>query len=217
MRSPRFNVVAIEVSGGARRNAAAVVAESGLAPGQNLFGADLDAARERLLGDPWIAEASLGRRLPGTVTISIVERRPAALVALGDLFLATADGKPFKRAALGDPTDLPIVTGIAPQSLTEAPDAALSSIRGAIELAGEVAQSDLAERGGLQEIHVQADGSFALVVGRAGIEVDLGKPPFRRKLDQVARVVNEVERRGGRADAVMVDDERPDRVVARLR
>jgi cell division protein FtsQ len=216
LASPRFAIVTIDVTGCVHREPAAVVAESGLAVGQNLLGADLDAARAKLLADPWIAEATIGRRLPGTVSVAVVEHRPVALVAVDDLYLATSDGKLFKRLGAGDPTDLPIVTGLQPGALTEDPRGAERTVSDAIELGAEVAQSDLGGRLALEEIHLQADGTFALIVGRSGIEVQLGKPPFRRKLDQAARVVTEVERRGGKTEAVMLDDERPDRVVARV-
>ena len=40
---------------------------------------DLGAARARLLQLPWVADASVGRRLPDTLIVDIVERRPVAL------------------------------------------------------------------------------------------------------------------------------------------
>jgi cell division protein FtsQ len=65
---------------------------------------------------------------------------------------------------------------------------------------------------------VADDGTFALVVGRAGIQLVLGAPPFRRKLEQAVRVVAELDRRGAKASAIMLDnDQRPDRVVVRMR
>jgi cell division protein FtsQ len=67
-------------------------------------------------------------------------------------------------------------------------------------------------------VHVSAEGAFALVVGRSATELVLGGPPFRRKLDQAARVVAELDKRGAKADAIMLDnDGRPDRVVVRMR
>jgi cell division protein FtsQ len=56
------------------------------------------------------------------------------------------------------------------------------------------------------------------VVGKSGLELVLGGPPFRRKIDQAARVVAELDVRGARADAIMLDnDARPERVVVRMR
>ena len=50
------------------------------------------------------------------------------------------------------------------------------------------------------------------------MQLVLGGPPFRRKLDQAARVVAELDKRGAKADAIMLDnDTRPERVVVRMR
>jgi cell division protein FtsQ len=134
------------------------------------------------------------------------------------MLLATADGKPFKRADLGDPVDLPVVTGVRPESLAEDREGATRTIRRAIELSAEFERSEIGARLPLQEVHVAPDGTFALVVGRVAMQVVLGGPPFRRKLEQAARVVAELERRGARADAILLDnDTRPDRVVVRMR
>jgi cell division protein FtsQ len=218
MSSPRFAITKIDVSGCERREPAAIVTESGLALGANAFAVDLDAARARILADPWIAEASLGRRLPGTVVIRVIERKPAALVSLGDMFLATADGTPFKKADVSDPVELPVVTGICPESLAEDREGATRTIRRAIELSAEFERGEMGARLPLQEVHVAPDGTFALVVGKVAMQVVLGAPPFRRKLEQAARVVAELDRRGARAEAILLDnDTRPDRVVVRMR
>ena len=76
----------------------------------------------------------------------------------------------------------------------------------------DVAHGD--EGGGLCLLYT----SFALVVGKSALELILGGPPFRRKLDQAARVVAELESRGAKAEAIMLDnDTRPERVVVRMR
>lgn len=216
--SARFAIATIAVDGNERRPSDAVVAESGLAVGSNVFAADLDAARARLVADPWITDAVLARRLPGTISIHVVERQAAALVALGDTFLATADGEPFKKLAPDDPIDLPIVTGLRPEDLGRDHDGTTRAIRVAIDLAAEYGRGPIAKRSPLEEIHVDPDGGFSLVVGRSGVELVLGGPPFRRKLDQAARVFAELDKRGAKADAVMLDnDTRPERVVVRMR
>jgi cell division protein FtsQ len=218
LTSARFAIAAVDVSGNERRPAEAVAAESGLVVGSNVFAADLDAARAKILEDPWIADATLARRLPGTVLVRVTERKPAAMVALGDTFLASPDGEPFKKLEPGDPTDLPLVTGLRPENLVDDREGAMRTIRRAIDLAAEFEHGGLARRAPLEEVHVGADGSFALVVGRTAIELVLGGPPFRRKLDQAARVLTELERRGAKADAIMLDnDTRPERVVVRMR
>ncbi len=222
MTSPRFGIVEVTVLGNQHRAADAIATESGLEIGANVFVADLDAARAKILADPWISDVTLSRRLPGTILVRVTERRAAALAALGETFLTTAEGEPFKKLEPGDPpeevADLPLVTGLRPEAMTEDREGSMRTIRRAIDLAAEFAHNPLAKRSPLEEVHVEPDGAFSLVVGRSAMQLVLGSPPFRRKLDQAARVVAELEKRGAKADAIMLDnDTRPDRVVVRMR
>ena len=218
MTSPRFAVTEIDVVGHERRTADAIAVESGVTAGANVFSLDLDGARARILADPWIAQATLARRLPGTILIQVTERKPAALVALRDTYLATAEGEPFKKLEAGDPIDLPLVTGLRQEALDDDREGTMRTIRRAIDLAAEYDHGALARRAPLEEVHVDSDGTFAVVVGRNALQLVLGGPPFRRKLDQAARVVAELDKRGAKADSIMLDnDSRPERVVVRMR
>jgi cell division protein FtsQ len=218
MTSPRFSVASIDVTGNEQRSRDALVSEAGLALGRNIFTVDLDAARAKLRADPWIADAALARRLPGEILVQVTERRAAALVALGEVYLATAEGDPFKPIEPGDPVDLPVVTGVRPDDLSADREGAVRTIRRAIDLAFEYDQGPLSRRAPLEEVHVSPDGTFALVVGTDATRVLLGPPPFRRKLEQAARVFAELDKRSSRADTIMLDnDTRPERVVVRVR
>jgi len=218
MTSARFAVTEIDVLGHDRRSAETIAAESGVTAGANVFSLDLDGARARILADPWISQATLARRLPGSILIQVTERKPAALVALGDTYLATAEGEPFKRLEPGDPIELPLITGLRAEGLADDREGTMRTIRRAIDLAAEYEHGALAKRAPLEEVHVEGDGTFAVVVGRSALQLVLGGPPFRRKLDQAARVVAELDKRGAKADSIMLDNEaRPERVVVRMR
>lgn len=216
--SSRFAVTSMQIVGNDRRPADAIIAESGLVLGQNVFCVDLDAVRNRILADPWIADAVVTRRLPGTILVGVKERTPAALVAIDDLFLTGADGEPFKRLEPGDPVDLPVITGVTQESIADDRAGAFRTIRRGIDLAAEYDHMVLARRSPLEEVHVDPAGAFTLVVGRPGTDLVLGGPPFRRKLDEAARVIAELDRRRTKADVIMLDnDARPERVVVRIR
>jgi cell division protein FtsQ len=216
--SPRFAVTDIVVSGEKHRSAEFVAGESGLGKGQNIFTADLDRARARVLADPWIREASLARRLPGTVFLQVTEREAGAIVALGESYLASREGELFKRLELGDPTDLPIITGLSPDSVSDDRAGVERTIQRAIDLAGDYERGPLAQRAPLEEIHLEGDGAVTLIVGKDAMSLHIGAPPFRRKLDQAARVVAELDHRGAKVDSIMLDNEaRPERVVVRMR
>jgi cell division protein FtsQ len=216
--TPRFAVKEINVSGNARRTADDIAAEAGIAKGGNVFALDLERARSRLLADPWIHDASIVRRLPGTVSVQVTERDAAAIVALGDSYLASRDGEIFKRLETGDPTDLPAVTGLTSEAIAEDREAAVRSVRRALDLAAEYERSPLAARAPLQEVHIADGEALTLFVGKTAIALELGVAPFHRKLEEAARVLGELEKRGARADAIMLDSEaHPERVVARVR
>jgi cell division protein FtsQ len=152
------------------------------------------------------------------VSIQISERDAAAIVALDDSYLATRDGEIFEKVEAGDPTDLPVVTGLTADSVAEDRDGATSAIKRALDLADEYSRSTLAQRSPLQEVHVAENGELSLVVGKSGLSLALGSPPFHKKLDEAVRVVAELDRRGTKAGAILLDNEaRPERVVVRVR
>lgn len=218
--SERFAVSEIVTTGAKRKSPEELATIAGITKGQNVFSAELDRARARLLGDPWIEAATLSRQLPGTVFVHVKEREAAGLVASssGDSYLVTRDGNPIKRLEAGDPTDFHVVTGITVQQMALDREGATRKIRRALDLAYDYEHSPLASGKPLEEIHVEPGGEMTLVVGKSAVELHMGAPPYRRKLEQAVRVVAELDRRGAKTDAVMLDNEtRPDRVVVRMR
>lgn len=217
-QSPRFSLKEIVVVGAKRRNADDLAAMAGVRKGTNVFSIDLDRSRGYLVKDPWIREARLSRQLPSTIVIDVVEREAAGIVAMGDAYLVTREGEVIKRVEAGDPTDLPVVTGLTMDRLVADRDGVKETIRRALDLAADYEHGPLAKTRPLQEVHVATGGDMSLTVGKSIVTLRLGAPPYRRKLEQAARVLAELDRRGGKPEVVMLDDEaRADRVVVRMR
>jgi cell division protein FtsQ len=83
--------------------------------GENILALDLAAVGDRLAAHPWIATASVRRDLPSRLTVEIVERRPAALLADGaKRWLVDADGVLLATVAGEDDYGLVTVVGAAP-------------------------------------------------------------------------------------------------------
>jgi cell division protein FtsQ len=225
--SPRFAVSEIITTGAKHRTPDELATVAGIAKGQNVFTTDLDRARARLVADPWVSEATLARQLPGTIFLRVVEREAGGIVATndgtakaagGETYLVTREGTIIKRLETGDPTDLPIVTGIVLQQLVDDREGATRIVRRALDLGADYDRSPLAQRSPLEEVHVETNGELTLVIGKSAISLHMGGPPYRRKLEQAVRVIGELDRRGAKADAIMLDNEaRPDRVVVRMR
>lgn len=75
---------------------------------------DLDATRQRLLRFGWVKEARVSRRLPDTLVVDIIERKPAAIWQHAQqLNLIDADGVVLEPVKLEAMPDLPLVIGPA--------------------------------------------------------------------------------------------------------
>jgi len=73
---------------------------------------DLSATRARLLRFGWIKEARVHRRLPDTLVIDIVERRPSAIWQHGgQLHLIDGEGVVLEPVRIDAMPDLPLVVG----------------------------------------------------------------------------------------------------------
>jgi len=217
-QSPRFAVARIDLVGASRLSAERIGSLSELHVGMNIFDVRAEDARRRLVADPWVLSAEVVRKLPDGVTITVTERKAAALVAVGDTMLATREGDVFKRLEEGDPTDLPVVTCLDEAMVSADPEGTKRTIAEALDLLAEYESTRIATRYPAEELCARPDGTFALVVGKEGLSLRLGPAPYRRKLAQAERVLFELERRRTKADVVLLDNEaRPDRVVVRVR
>ena len=74
-----FGVHEIRINGNRRVSTDTIFAALGLSPGQSIFGVDLPAARARIMALDWIASADVVRRYPGSISVTVVEKRPFAL------------------------------------------------------------------------------------------------------------------------------------------
>src|SRR4029077_18585690 len=105
--SPRFAITQISVQGNHHRTDEQIRAELPVAPGDNVFVADLDATTRALHADPWIARVEVHRILPHTLVVDVGEHEAAALVDIGERYLVDASGHPFKHADDEEGADLP--------------------------------------------------------------------------------------------------------------
>lgn len=216
--SERFAIRMVQVTGATRRSEDEVRRISGLVNGRNVFTVDLDKVAQKLLADPWFREARVSRKLPDSIMIELKEREAFGLIATPELNLAERDGHVIKALELGDPSDFPIVTGLVPGDFADDKEGFSLAVKGAFDAAMEYGETRLAERFPLSEVHVQKGGSMEIVTQKNGVTFVLGSPPLHRKLDRAHRVIAELDRRGAKASAILLDSEtRPDRVVVRLR
>jgi hypothetical protein len=121
-RSPVLAVHRVEVHGGVHTARDAVLAAAGLDGHRQMVDVDAGAVRRRVRALPWVADVSVGRRWPSTLTIGITERVPRAKVAetAGHLVLVDGEGRVLAPAAsVGEAPaargeSLPLLVGVSP-------------------------------------------------------------------------------------------------------
>ena len=64
--------------------------KSGVQLGENIFKLDLKKTKDSLMQEPWIKEVEIKRVIPNRIIISIKERKPAAIVHIGEEYFSSA-------------------------------------------------------------------------------------------------------------------------------
>jgi cell division protein FtsQ len=235
--SRAFAIDKIEVQGLVRMERPEVLAAAGIAEGRNVFEHSPSEVQARLLKHPWVAEASVTRRLPGSFAIRVREREAVALLVVepcgnsqglrsddsacddgSALYLLSDDGKLFKRFDAKDPVDLPVVTGIDRERFGSDPEFHQTILLEVAQLLHEYKSQGLWAKLPISELHLTASDGFSLYVGADLTLVRLGVPPFAQKLPKMKKVFARLEQEHASAEYVYLDnEERPDRVTVRLR
>lgn len=212
--TPRFGARDIVVEGLSRTARAEVLRASGLTESTNVLSIDPRAVAREVESLPWVAHATVRRRLPDHVSIAVEERVAAAVVSAGSLYLASPDGTLFKRLGPGDPVDLPVVTGVSRDEFRDDPDGAREQVRDALALVADLSSVQVGRGLSLSEVHREPNGDLSMVVD--GTYVWLGAGPYRAKLTRLRVVLAELRRRGLDASEVHLETDRhPERVTVR--
>jgi cell division septal protein FtsQ len=141
-----------------------------LAGQANSLKIDLTQVKLRLESHPWIESVVIWRELPATICVHITERKPAALVLVGNLYLVDHRGRmidSFRQEP--EYATLPVITGISDISKE-------AEIRKGLEFVDALAV-DPAVLKQISEIHYDGDSTilymkgmtFGLLVSKDGI------------------------------------------------
>jgi cell division protein FtsQ len=107
-----LRIATVSVSGASEVSRAAILATVGVTARASLLFLDADAARARLLADPWIGDAAVLKLYPNRLQITITERKAFALWQKdGRVSLIAADGIVLEQSVAPRYLSLPLVVG----------------------------------------------------------------------------------------------------------
>jgi cell division septal protein FtsQ len=185
LTSPHFHLRTLEISGTDRVPRQWIGERVAPLRGRHLLRLSLAELESELADHPWIAGVAMRKRLPDTLAVRVVERRPAALLRRADgLYYIDAAGRLIDRyEPESGPADLLLVS-IPPEGerwLAPALAAAAEFVRLEPEWGRELSEVELAGESDLR--FYTAALPFALVLGIGGIEPGLRR--LRRYLPEV--------------------------------
>ena len=214
-RSPSFAVRTLKFSPTQHVSAQALEARLGSVIGMNLFRVDLDDVARELLQEPWLASVHARRELPQSLSIEVVEREAACVVAFGTLYLADARGFVFKRATPAEATSLPVVTGVDRERYLSDPEGARADVRRALELLPSWRSGD---RPAVREIHLDHFGATLYLDGGVGVRVGRADETLPARWLRFDAVKLALARAGLRPQLIHLENRaRPDRVTVKLK
>jgi len=183
--SPRLMLRHINVVGLERVDEIDLLEQANLREGRNILAVNTSDAQAVIESNPYVKTAKVVKVLPGTVNISIVERRPVVLVNIDGLFIMDGGGVLFKRYTQEDRLDIPVVTGLEQHKdkwkFTMGP--ALLRLVRVLESAERFNLSNISE------IHADPVHGFSVVTLREGIRLDLGSTDFVEKFEKLEKII----------------------------
>lgn len=152
LHSPHFALREVQFSPTRHVTTDALRKRAAIPAATNLFRLDLAAVKKNLASEPWLRRVTLRRELPQTLRIELEEHEPVALVCLDSLYLVSADGEVFKRAAPGEYAHLPVITGFGRAAYLMEPELSRGQIRTALFALSRYQQNP--RRPPIGEVHV---------------------------------------------------------------
>jgi cell division protein FtsQ len=183
--SDALTITRITLSGATRLSSEDVRARLDALRGQNMLVVDLEAWRQKVLEAPWVEAAAMRRVLPGSIDVSIVERRPMGVGRIaGTLYLVDQGGEVVDEygPSHGD-FDLPIIDGLAVRGSASGRDPAVEGGRAALVgrlMASLQTQPDLAKR--VSQIDVTDPHDAVVILDGDTAMVRLGEERFVERL-----------------------------------
>lgn len=184
-----FVVKSIEVEGNLQRlSDEEVKALSGIAPGSNLFSVNLGEVQKKISTNPWVREAAVARKLPGTIWIYVNEYAPFALMFADDVYLLDDQGRKFKRASPGDDKNFPAITGAASED----------EINEAISLLKTYLSLPIADYFMPAEINIDEAHGYSMLFAGSGLLVRLGFDGMSEKLERLYSMLSVIDSNRGK-------------------
>lgn len=208
-RSSLFTIEQVEVAGVENLTKARVLEVAQVPEDATLLRFPGSKVKERLEAEPWVREANVTRDFPDTMRIRITERKPVALVDLGqEYLLVDGAGWLIETRALEETVTLPVIRDVAGLDTSVMGRKTTSEpLLNALAVYRELSGSLRAQVRGLSASTIDE----TTLLTNEGIEIFVGEAVDVEKKSAVAMRI--LEEQAGRA--VFIDVRSPERPIFR--
>lgn len=193
MASDMFRIDAIDVAGNARLSREQIVLLSDIEPGVNTFSLDLGIIGHKIEENPWVKQARVQRIFPRQVKITLVERKPVAIINLGYLYYLDDHGEIFKVLDSSDQLDFPVVTGFDYERAQQHEADYAQLLKQIVTLIADLKQRKILNLAQISEIHRTAGNGLTLLTMNGGVAIKLGWDHFARKIDRLEQIYAQLQ------------------------
>jgi cell division protein FtsQ len=183
--APYFKLGDTIVRGCAKVSEREVRELAGVDASMNILALNLDKMTDKIKGNPWIKDVSIGRELPNRLVIEIVEREPAALIKKNeDLYIVDRNEEIFKGLGERDCINLPLLTGFCENGVVNK-----GLLRMAFELLDYLSRSDtFPKMENVSEIHGSSIYGFSVFTNNQML-IQLGFENYKKKCERLNRIL----------------------------
>ncbi len=215
--SEMFRLENIEIRGAARASTEEIESLLGVVKGDNLIALDTRELEGFVAQHPWVRRVEIERGLPKKLVVNIEEHEPVALVALGHLYYADAEGQIVKRRSFDEQDTLPVVTGFSRAEVEAADEATIEGLRRAVGFPRLLRETMGPTAPELDEVHFDEVMGLSFVTKNENLRVHVGSTRWESQIRKFGAVRTALHEKGLEAAEVMLGgDRRPERVVVRL-
>ncbi len=171
-----------------------VIRVAGLPLGVNMFKLKLDEAAQKVRGLDWVERVFMERRLPQTVLISVVERKPAVLLDSGALYGMDRNGRVLSPSDVLLQEDLPLISGVSVEPDALGTTRLAEAVKPALDFFEFVRQRDPVMAQDISEMSI-ADPDSLKVTFIDGITSIFNPEVTEKELRRMALVLSDLSQR----------------------
>jgi len=204
-KSEQFTLQNIEVEGNIYFSKEEILKQSGIQKDTIIWHIDLKGMCKKLEKNPFLDEIHIYRCFPNKLVISVIEKKPVALLKVNGSFLTIDKEGMVLPSKIGKMYDLPLISGDFKGKIDIGNKAGGEKLHFSLSLLKMIIEEKPKLYSEISEILVKEDNEVYFFMSRYGIPVKVGKGDWMYKINCLAEILNRLIREKKLNEAKYID------------